>query len=70
MSLSSAQSWRTLADTFHCLSQLIRYNKLHVWNHHDFKFDLSDILFWDTLHKKAFFNWVNGQTLGRPCRYF
>lgn len=43
---------------------------LHVWNHYDFTFDLSETLIWDMKHKKAFLNWVNGKTLGQPCRYF
>ena len=43
---------------------------LHVWNHYEFTFDLSDTQIWDNRHRKAFLNWVNGTTLGEPCRYF
>ena len=43
---------------------------LHVWNHYDFPFELSEVAGWDPRHEQAFINWVNGQTLGRPCRYF
>ena len=43
---------------------------LHVWNHYEFTFDLSETMIWDSRHKKAFLNWVNGKTLGEPCRYF
>ena len=98
--MSPAQAWRTLADTFHSLPQLVDYNKLpvdygpeeaiqiykntplsraersllgfllHVWNHYDFPFDLSDIQLWDGRHRAVFLNWVNGKTLGEPCRYF
>lgn len=43
---------------------------LHVWNRYDFPFELSDIALWDSRHRTAFLNWVNGKTLGEPCRYF
>ena len=43
---------------------------LHVWNHYDFEFDLSEIQFWDGENRKAFMEWIGGQTLGESCRYF
>ena len=43
---------------------------LHVWNRYEFQFDLAEICFWDDGHRNAFLSWVNGKTLGTPCRYF
>lgn len=43
---------------------------LHVWNRYDFPFELSDVAMWDPNHLQAFSKWVNGETLGKPCRYF
>ena len=43
---------------------------LHVWNRYDFPFELSEIAMWSPEHQKAFCGWVNGGTLGQPCRYF
>ena len=43
---------------------------LHVWNRYDFPFELSEVAGWDSRHQRAFTNWANGRTLGRPCRYF
>jgi hypothetical protein len=43
---------------------------LHVWNRYEFDFALSDLMFWDFDHQKAFSEWVGGQTLGQACRYF
>jgi hypothetical protein len=43
---------------------------VHVWNRYDFPFELSEIAGWDEEHQRAFYNWANGRTLGRPCRYF
>lgn len=43
---------------------------LHVWNHYDFPFELSETAGWDPSHQQAFAGWVSGKTLGRPLRYF
>ncbi len=43
---------------------------LHVWNHYDFPFDLSEVAMWSPEHQRAFCGWASGQTLGKPCRYF
>ena len=43
---------------------------LHVWNRHEFPFELSEIIGWDEQHHQEFINWVTGQTLNQPCRYF
>jgi len=51
---------------------------LHVWNRYDFTFEsasvpegpLSEVAMWGPEHQRAFSNWVNGRTLGEPCRYF
>ena len=43
---------------------------LHVWNRYDFPFELSEVAGWTEQHQRAFSNWANGRTLGRPCRYF
>lgn len=43
---------------------------LHVWNQYDYRFDLSEVCGWTEQHQRAFSNWANGRTLGRPCRYF
>tara|TARA_Y100000815_G_scaffold270151_1_gene294314 strand:- start:547 stop:843 length:297 start_codon:yes stop_codon:yes gene_type:complete len=43
---------------------------LHVWNHYDFPFELSEVAGWDPRHQQAFIGWVTGKTLGRPMRYF
>jgi hypothetical protein len=43
---------------------------LHVWNRYDFPFELSEVAMWGPDHQRAFSNWVNGETLGKPCRYF
>lgn len=43
---------------------------LHVWNRYDFPFELSEVAMWGPDHQRAFSHWVNGQTLGQPCRYF
>lgn len=43
---------------------------LHVWNHYDYSFDLSEVAMWNEQHQRAFSNWASGRTLGRPCKYF
>ncbi len=43
---------------------------LHVWNRYDFPFELSEVVLWGPQHQQAFRDWVNGKTLGTPCRYF
>ena len=43
---------------------------LHVWNHYDYPFDLSEVAGWSDQHQIAFSNWVSGHTLGTRCRYF
>ena len=43
---------------------------IHVWDRHDFPFELSTVSAWDEKHQRAFSNWASGRTLGRPCRYF
>ncbi len=43
---------------------------LHVWNHQEYEFELSGMVGWDDDHRAAFADWVNGDTLREPCRYF
>lgn len=43
---------------------------LHVWNRYEFPFELSEMMTWDSRHRKALIDWVSGRTLGTPCRYF
>lgn len=43
---------------------------LHVWSRGEFPFELSQTVGWDAEHRRAFADWVNGATLGEPCRYF
>ena len=43
---------------------------LHVWNCKEFRFELSEVAEWGPRHQQAFRDWVNGNTLGKPCRYF
>lgn len=43
---------------------------LHVWNREEYRFELSEVDKWGPPHQQAFCDWVNGKTLGQPCRYF
>jgi len=41
---------------------------LHIWNHHDHPFDLSEIQRWDEDHLAALGSWVTDPD--EPSRYF
>lgn len=41
---------------------------LHIWNHAEHKFDLTETQRWDEEHLAAFGGWVTDSE--EPCRYF